>query len=62
MTPAVEKAVEIIRQMGGTIRTSEAIRKGVHPRELYALRDRGTELYSFWLCAFCQRDNSGSQG
>ena len=42
MTPAVEKAVEIIRQMGGTIRTSEAIRKGVHPRELYALRDRGT--------------------
>ncbi|MDA8170708.1 MAG: type IV toxin-antitoxin system AbiEi family antitoxin domain-containing protein [Nitrospiraceae bacterium] len=41
MTPAVEKAVEIIRQMGGTIRTSEAIRKGVHPRELYALRDRG---------------------
>ena len=41
MTPSVEKAVEVIRQMGGTIRTAEAIRKGIHPRTLYALRDRG---------------------
>jgi predicted transcriptional regulator of viral defense system len=42
MTPSVEKAVKIIRQMGGTIRTAAAIRKGVHPRTLYELRDRGT--------------------
>lgn len=42
MAPSVEKAVQIIRQMGGTIRTAEAIRKGVHPRTLYALRDCGT--------------------
>ena len=42
MTPSVEKAVEIIRQMGWTVRTAEAIRKGVHPRTLYTLRDRGT--------------------
>ena len=41
MTPAAEKAVKVIRQMGGTVHTSEAIRKGVHPRDLYALRDRG---------------------
>ncbi|MCL4491546.1 MAG: type IV toxin-antitoxin system AbiEi family antitoxin domain-containing protein [Nitrospirae bacterium] len=41
MTPSVEKAVKIIRQVGGTIRTAEAIRKGIHPRTLYALRDRG---------------------
>lgn len=27
--------------MGGSIRTAEAIRKGVHPRTLYALRDSG---------------------
>ena len=37
-----ERAAEIIRQMGGMVRTAEAIRKGVHPRTLYALRDRGT--------------------
>ena len=42
MTPSVEKAVETIRQMGGTVRTAEAIREGVHPRTLYALRDCGT--------------------
>jgi|SRR5208283_1071356 len=42
MTPSVEKAVKIIRQLGGTIHTAEAIRKGVHPRTLYALRDHGT--------------------
>jgi len=41
MTPSVEKALKIIRQMGGTIRTAEAIRKGVHPRTIYALRDSG---------------------
>ncbi len=33
MTPSAEKAINIIRQMGGTIRTTEAIRKGVHPPE-----------------------------
>jgi len=42
MPPSIKKAVEIIRQMGGSIRTAEAIRKGVHPRTLYALRDSGT--------------------
>lgn len=42
MTPSIEKAVKVIRQMGGTIHTAEAIRKGIHPRTLYALRDSGT--------------------
>jgi predicted transcriptional regulator of viral defense system len=40
-TPSAIKALEIIRQEGGTIRTTEAIRSGVHPRTLYALRDNG---------------------
>jgi predicted transcriptional regulator of viral defense system len=42
MTPSAAKAIEIIRQMGGAIRTAAAIRNGVHPRTLYALRDLGT--------------------
>jgi predicted transcriptional regulator of viral defense system len=42
MTRSADKAVDVIRQLGGTIRTIEAIRNGVHPRILYALRDRGT--------------------
>lgn len=35
------KALTIIRKMGGTIRTSEAIGAGIHPRTLYQLRDNG---------------------
>jgi len=37
--PAIEKAINIIREKNGIIRTSEAIRNGIHPRILYALRD-----------------------
>ena len=36
-----DKALIIIRKMGGTIRTAEAIRAGIHPRTLYQLRDSG---------------------
>ena len=35
------KALITIREMGGTIRTAEAIRAGIHPRTLYQLRDDG---------------------
>lgn len=35
------KALMTIREMGGTIRTSDAIRAGIHPRTLYQLRDSG---------------------
>ena len=35
------KALITIREMGGTIRTAEAIRAGIHPRVLYQLRDSG---------------------
>lgn len=38
---ASHKAIVIIRKMGGTIRTSDAIRAGIHPRTLYQLRDEG---------------------
>ncbi len=38
---ALEKARQIIRQSGGIIRTSKAIRAGIHPRTLYQLRDNG---------------------
>lgn len=36
-----KKAEEIFREHGGTLRTSEALEAGIHPRTLYALRDSG---------------------
>lgn len=38
---APERAMDIIREHGGIMRTSEALKAGVHPRTLYALRDNG---------------------
>jgi predicted transcriptional regulator of viral defense system len=35
------KGLEIFRQAGGVLRTSRAIRAGIHPRDLYALREAG---------------------
>ncbi len=34
-------AIALIRERRGTIRTTEAIRAGIHPRTLYELRDTG---------------------
>ena len=42
MTSPRHKAIQIIAQNGGTIRTGEALAASVHPRTLYALRDNGT--------------------
>lgn len=43
MTTATHRsrAIEVFRRAGGILRTSEAIEAGVHPRDLYALRDEG---------------------
>ncbi len=41
MTEAKEKARQIFKKHGGTLRTKEAISAGIHPRTLYALRDVG---------------------
>ncbi|MCP5349298.1 MAG: type IV toxin-antitoxin system AbiEi family antitoxin domain-containing protein [Gammaproteobacteria bacterium] len=45
VTPAhsksCQKALDTIRELGGTIRTMDAIRAGIHPRTLYRLRDTG---------------------
>ncbi len=35
------KTLRIIREHGGIVRTAEALRLGIHPRSLYALRDSG---------------------
>jgi predicted transcriptional regulator of viral defense system len=40
-TTAIEKAITIFQQHSGTLRTSQAIRLGIAPRTLYALRDAG---------------------
>lgn len=40
-TQAQEKALQIIKELGGVVRTSEALRAGIHPRTFYSLRDRG---------------------
>lgn len=34
-----ERAIKVFRRHGGVLRTSEAIRFGIHPRTLYAMRD-----------------------
>jgi len=40
-TPGQERAIEVVRRAGGVMRTSQALRAGIHPRDLYALRDAG---------------------
>lgn len=40
-TESEQKAIELFRKQGGALRTSEALRLGIHPRTLYALRDAG---------------------
>jgi predicted transcriptional regulator of viral defense system len=37
----LEQAIETFRERGGILRTGEALRLGIHPRTLYALRDSG---------------------
>jgi predicted transcriptional regulator of viral defense system len=39
-----QAALDLFRQHGGTLHTQEALRQGIHPRTLYALRDSGTLL------------------
>ena len=41
MLRSLEHAKEKISALGITFRTNEALRQGVHPRTLYALRDNG---------------------
>lgn len=36
-----EEAIALFQQHGGMLRTGEALRLGIHPRTLYALRDAG---------------------
>jgi predicted transcriptional regulator of viral defense system len=39
--PQERKVIEAFRQAGGVLRTAQALRGGVHRRDLYALRDAG---------------------
>ena len=39
--PSHQKALEIFLSKGGILKTSEAIKAGIHPRTLYKLRDQG---------------------
>jgi predicted transcriptional regulator of viral defense system len=41
MSKSDEVAIALFRQHGGSLRTAEALRLGIHPRTLYALRDAG---------------------
>jgi predicted transcriptional regulator of viral defense system len=38
---SIENAITLFRQQGGILRTGEALRLGIHPRTLYAMRDSG---------------------
>ncbi len=41
MHSAIEEARQRIRELGGTVRTRDAVAAGIHPRTLYGLRDSG---------------------
>lgn len=41
MSSVVKKAVTIFRKYGGVLQTSQALKNGIHPRTLYAMRDDG---------------------
>ena len=41
MRETAQKAIILFQEHGGILRTSEALRLGIHPRTLYALRDAG---------------------
>lgn len=45
MTKATQEAIALFRENNGILRTSEALKKGIHPRTLYTLRDAGTLEY-----------------
>ena len=38
---AIQKAIAVFREHNGVLRTAEAIRLGIQPRTLYAMRDSG---------------------
>src|ERR1700730_11653303 len=40
-TTTTERARKVFRAHGGTLRTTEAMVAGIHPRTLYAMRDAG---------------------
>lgn len=42
LNQSTKKALLIIKEHGGVIRTAEALKAGIHPRTFYALRDKGT--------------------
>ena len=41
MMKTTKHAIDKFRELGGAFHTNEALRQGVHPRTLYALRDSG---------------------
>jgi predicted transcriptional regulator of viral defense system len=41
MASTIKLARKVFQKRGGTLRTSEALAAGIHPRTLYALRDAG---------------------
>ena len=38
---SVQDAIALFQRHGGILRTAEALRLGIHPRTLYAMRDSG---------------------
>lgn len=56
------KEEELFRQYGGTIRTRTALKKGMHPRKLYQLRDAGKIIEIsrgvFQIADFAELNNS----
>jgi predicted transcriptional regulator of viral defense system len=41
MNTPTKRAIQLFREKGGILRTREALKGGIHPRTLYAMRDAG---------------------
>jgi predicted transcriptional regulator of viral defense system len=57
---AIEKAMMIFQQHSGRLRASQAIRLGITPRTLYALRDAG-RIVEMTRGVYCLPDNPPSE-
>ena len=59
---SVEKAATLFREAGGVLLTRQALGKGINPRTLYAMRDRGLlEKMSRGVYHLCDVPLSGSE-
>lgn len=54
---STQKALKLIKNLGGIVRASQAVKAGIHPRVLYQLRDSG-KLKKISRGIYCLKDQA----